>query len=464
MKILFKKSHLAIVALSALVVSACEISSDTAGIGGSGYISNGSVTSFGSVFVNGVEFETSGSTFEVEDVSGTQDDLRIGMVVEVTGSINADGTTGTATHIKYGDDLQGPVENLVAGVTTTTFSIFGKEVIVSESSTSFEKTTFANIAAGNVLEISGFYDQNNVLHASYIEFKSATSNADTVFEIKGQISNLNVDDFVLQGVAVNAATAIFEDLPNGLQNGLFVEVKGTLNNNVLVAGRIEREDGFSEGADVELEGIITRYVDNSDFDVNGQIVNATNASFSPANLESMLKEGIKVEVNGQLNNGVFIADEIEARDGSAEVSATISTISENSFTVDVLTGQLVTVQLTTATLLKDETGEDDNLYISELNTGDFVSVKGFESASDTITATEVKRESEIKETELQGVVTDESVNYFTVLGVTYAVDDDTSYNGADDNAAFMALTQLGVTVISISDETPNDGVADEVEF
>ena len=60
------------------------------GIGGTGK-AIGAITDFGSVFVNGVEFETSSSTFIVEDnPNPTEDDLAIGMRVTVNGTINAD--------------------------------------------------------------------------------------------------------------------------------------------------------------------------------------------------------------------------------------------------------------------------------------------------------------------------------------------------------------------------------------
>ncbi len=94
----------------ALTLVACGGSdTDVAGIGGSGYISSGSITGFGSVYVNGVKFETDSATFDVDGTSGTQDDLAIGMVVKVNGSINADGVTGTASSISFDDELQGPV-------------------------------------------------------------------------------------------------------------------------------------------------------------------------------------------------------------------------------------------------------------------------------------------------------------------------------------------------------------------
>ena len=66
-KILVKTSLCAAIALT-IVGCGSESSGGggVAGIGGSGYVSSGSVSGFGSVFVNGVEFETDSATFDVD--------------------------------------------------------------------------------------------------------------------------------------------------------------------------------------------------------------------------------------------------------------------------------------------------------------------------------------------------------------------------------------------------------------
>ena len=67
------------------------------GIGGTG-ISQGAITGFGSIFVNGVEFNTSGATIIKDGNTVTQNDLKIGMVVTVDGSIDTS-TSGSATTV-----------------------------------------------------------------------------------------------------------------------------------------------------------------------------------------------------------------------------------------------------------------------------------------------------------------------------------------------------------------------------
>lgn len=464
MSILTKQITFSMSLAGALVVAACSsgVGGGIAGIGGSGYISTGTVTSFGSVFVNGVEFETGSSSFEIEGMSGSQQDLKIGMVVQVSGSINADGSTGTATHIKYGDDLQGPVSNITTGLNTRSFTVLGNNVVISATTTAFEGVLFANIVDGNVVEISGFYDENNQLQASYLELKSASSNADSVFEVKGKLTNLSANQFQVKGVTVDASAANFNGFTQ-LQNNLLVEVKGTFSNNVLLATEIEADNGLSEDADVEVEGIINRYASLADFDINGLKADASNAQLSPASL--IIGRGSKVEIEGRMNNGVLMVSRISAREGSAEVSAVVSGISENSFTVEVQTEQFINITLTRSTRMEDEMemqGADDNLLLTELRIGDSVSVQGFESAENTITATQVKRNSEAQETEVQGVLSAESNSSFTVLGVTFQVDTSTEYDGADTNAAFLNLTTLDESIISIIVDNKDDAFANEV--
>jgi hypothetical protein len=71
--------------------------------------SSGAVEGFGSIFVNGVEFETSEAEFEIEGEFGLEDDLREGMVVKVEGSFDDNGVDGSATQVTYDDDLEGPI-------------------------------------------------------------------------------------------------------------------------------------------------------------------------------------------------------------------------------------------------------------------------------------------------------------------------------------------------------------------
>ena len=115
------KGFIAIVTLLLVVfIAACGGGSGgggtvaSGGIGGTG-VTSGTVSGFGSVFVNGIEFETDGASRNVDDetdISNGRDDdtvLGIGMVVTIIGTVNDDGVTGTAESIEYDDEVEGPV-------------------------------------------------------------------------------------------------------------------------------------------------------------------------------------------------------------------------------------------------------------------------------------------------------------------------------------------------------------------
>lgn len=479
MKHQFANTRLAIPVLAAMIMVACNAGVDLAGIGGSGFISTGTITRFGSVFVNGVEYETDQSTFNIEGVDGSEQDLRIGMVVQLSGNVNADGVTGTATSIQYSNELQGPVADIQdLSVTEKSFTIMGQTVIITQADTAYEGVGFGSINPDNVIEVSGFYDHKGNLQASYVKLKSSTFDGSSEVEVKGLISNLSSNRFTIQGITVDTTSvSVFEGFTNGLQEGLLVEVKGTFDvaANRLRATQIEAEDDLFDNADeVEIEGYITDYTDNNHFEVNGIPVDASNISST-----LQLSAGIKIEVEGYINNGVLIAEEIELRGGNAEISARVVYVDEpnSRFTLEVVSGQsLVTVQINNLTRMEDDAaGSDDHLLLSELQMGDFVDVLGFEEGVSTVMATRVKREADIKDTELQGVVdsyasSSATSGSVTVLGVTFTVDDNvTDYKDLTLNnwADFVAAIDSGQTVISIEDKVENggpDGVADSVEI
>ena len=225
-------------------------------------ITSGVVTGFGSVYVDGVEFETDGSSFSLDDGDDgieDEDGLAVGMVVTVTGTVHADGKTGTAKHIEFDDELEGIVNaNNVASDGTGTMTVMGQTVIV-ESTSVFESDVAAidsvdKVATGNVVEVSGFSTGDGTVYATRIEVKLATHGGEEI-EVKGIISNLAAGTFDLGGLTVDFSSALFDDsLPDGtLSDGQYVEVKSTAGFNLddeLIASEIELEDD----GDMDLDG------------------------------------------------------------------------------------------------------------------------------------------------------------------------------------------------------------------
>jgi hypothetical protein len=306
---------------------------NVAGIGGTGKTISGTITDFGSIFVNDVEYEIDNASFTINDDSSpglSQDDLRIGMVVTLTG--NDDGTVGVASQVVYDNDIKGPVSGLAdvpgfAGVKQS-FSVFGAAGVVDVADTTFDDSdapgfSFATLAEGDIVEVSGLFDSSNTLVATYIEKTDDLDPGNSEVELKGTPdagTDAGVgESFTINGVTVNiVAGTDLSDVPgNRVTDTQFIEVKGilvTTGPDIIDAIRIEQEDGDmdSEDGEASIEGFVTDFIDNSSFKVSGQQVDATGAEFEPAGL--VLRNDLRVEVEGTIINGILNAENVELED------------------------------------------------------------------------------------------------------------------------------------------------------
>lgn len=306
------------------------------GIGGTG-ISTGSITAFGSIWVNGVEFSTSGAKIvEEDDVAGAitlntddSDDttelapyLSEGMVVTVTGTINDDGVTGTAETISFEDILEGPVVG-TPGAAATSFIALGQTVHVTISTIYDDGLTeIGDILDGQVVEISGYRDASGEIHAVYVAKKADNYNPSEKFEIKG-IASVNSDyELQIGGLRIDTL-GLGQDV--NVFAGKFVEAKGLYDvANILTAlenVEIENEsfdesDPQLDGYKAELEGLASTACGPTapcEFEMSGVIVwVGTSTTYSgTASAVSDITTSVKLEVEGILQNGKLVADSIE---------------------------------------------------------------------------------------------------------------------------------------------------------
>ncbi|MFO1193798.1 MAG: DUF5666 domain-containing protein, partial [Rhodoferax sp.] len=68
----------------------------------------GPITGFGSIIVNGITYDTQTAAITTSDSPS----LQLGMTVEVTGTVQAGLTTGTATSVVAAADLRGTIDTL----------------------------------------------------------------------------------------------------------------------------------------------------------------------------------------------------------------------------------------------------------------------------------------------------------------------------------------------------------------
>ena len=284
----------------------------TVGIDGGGF-SSGTITGFGSVIVNGVRFSTTTAAITIDGRSGaSESELKVGQVVEVRGRFDSNGTTGTATTITFNDSTEGPVSavDTVAG----TLVVLGQTVRVNGATVfddRFTTPSLAGIAVGSVVEVSGFRNAAGEIVATRIEPKAAGG----TFELTGTVSALDTTNrrFNIGATVINYANVTPTD--GTLSNGGCAEAKGTaFAGGALTATSVEVKSCGPTGANddvAEVEGLITRFVSATDFDVGSQRVTTTGTTTYENGVVGDLRVGLKVEAEGRLNaSGLLTARKV----------------------------------------------------------------------------------------------------------------------------------------------------------
>jgi hypothetical protein len=379
----------------------------------------GTVSGFGSVFINGIEYDTSGASITIDGQSASESDLRVGMVVEVEGS--DDGSTGSLTSISNSDELEGLViSNAVDATTQTgTMDIMGQTVNIS-ATTIFESkvagvTLASDVMAGNIVEVNGYSDSNGNIFATRLEVKAAdlasylASHPEGI-ELKGIVGTIDsmAMTFPLGGISVNYAAAVI-DISGGLQEGQYVEVKSTAGLNgsgELVASRIELENygemghHGDENDEFEIKAMITQDFANGQFMMDGITVIVDSNTELDGVTTAQLLAGVMVEVEGQYDaNGDLVADKVELEDAAdAEVKDVIQSIvadGTNAGTVTLMDGTVVIV--TPQTLMVDDRNNGmmpvQMFNLTHLAIGDYIEVDGHrDTVTGAITAYKLKRD------------------------------------------------------------------------
>jgi hypothetical protein len=293
----------------------------------------GTVTGFGSVFVDGKRFDTSGASFIVDGEAGGQDDLKLrqllklGMTVTVTGSFN--GNKWLADTLLQKDAVEGLVQSIVVVANGHLLEVMGQPVLV-DSTTSIDQNILNQnilslLAGQDSVEVNGYIGPNGVIQATFIEKKDpGTVTPEVRGVVTGHQPGLNT--FRIGSLIVNYAVADFSNMPdpNGAPwDGLFVEIKGTDSNSfdsvtrTLAASRVEPENRglvINRIDQFNLQGVVTQtQVDGTDDFLIGTTRVRTTASteFLGVTLRAIAVNA-KLSVEGQLANGILTATHVTA--------------------------------------------------------------------------------------------------------------------------------------------------------
>ena len=305
--------------LSALMLISCgDIGGGTSaggGIGGTGNISSGPITAFGSIVVNGTEFDTSNAAIieEGEEIGFGDDvalnNLDVGRVVTIYGTGSED--DAVADRVTCNDNVEGPVESItLVNATRKDIVVMGQTVILN-AVTKFKGAAFDDIALDDVVEVSGLFDDTGAIWATFLEKTDGV-----VFEVTGFVENLNAvqETFEINDLTVDYSSADTSGLPGGEPaEGLFVEVEGTLDAGEMLAEVIEFEDELDVGDadEIEVTGFVTDFASVFEFTIGNQVVHTNVYTLFIDGTSDDIALGQKLEAEGTLVNGILFAEEVE---------------------------------------------------------------------------------------------------------------------------------------------------------
>ncbi|MFL1467658.1 DUF5666 domain-containing protein [Marinobacter sp. HN1S83] len=392
----------------------------------------GPVSGFGSVYVNGTRFRTDGSVTSDDGVE-RETQLEKGMILKVRGSWDDRGE-GEAQRVDYDDTIRGPLTSATwDDVEKTGALIVAGQTVRLDGQTVFKGLSpvdLNGVAADTYrVRVSGWQLDDGSFRASFVGVKAigVDFDDDNEVEIEGVVENLDTDaqTFTINGFPVDYTSAVFDDDLNrdDLRDGIAVEVEGNLQGGVLVAREIDDEDDlFDDDDDVEIAGTVYDFDAGArTFFINGiQVQINGSTEFDDGLRESSMTNGLLVKVEGEYRNGLLIAEEIEPRDGDAELEGVIESKPDS----ETLIVSGVRVALTSGTLIEDD-DDDDRITmrtqdIESLNVGDFLEIEGRQRSDDGgfLEAIKVEREDDGDDGyEMEGRVTALSSTTVTVMGL-----------------------------------------------
>jgi len=305
----------ALMAAMALVAGCGGGTDSGVGTGGTGSpqsFSQGPISGFGSIIVNGVHYDDSTATVVDDDgnaLSHSQD-LRLGTVVDVeAGAVTDD--AATATKITVHVDLVGPV-TAAYDATTGRLAVLGEPVrVVSTTALDGLAGGAAAISVGSRVKVSSLYDLATGVYvatridpapgAAHFAIRGAPSAIDSAartFTIGGVVFSYGNVPTPTPFAAGQLLRAVLAAAPDG-QGRWVVTAFGQ--------ARAALPDGRRGGVD----GVVSSAADATHFVVNGVSVDATSAKVTPAGATVGVQS--RVVVQGTVTGGVLVATSVHVR-------------------------------------------------------------------------------------------------------------------------------------------------------
>ena len=448
-------------ALVMVVVTASCGSGVTAGIEGTGAtvasVSVGAISRFGSIFVNGVEYDTTTAAVSINGQSAAAGALQVGQVVVVQGVLNANGTTGKAAQVEFNTSVEGPVA--AADPTASTLTVLGQTVYVSPqtslASDAGGTPTFASFTPGTPVEISGFANANGGITATRVELKLQVA----AYLIAGAVTSVNSTSYQLtiNGASVDFSGATLIGFPAAasVQIGDVVQIASapTQSTGTLLATRVTLLAGVTggSGARGEIDGDVSRFASPADFDVDGTHVSTNAQTVFQNGTAAQLAADIEIAVQGNFDaTGTLVAATVQfAHSTPILVKGTVAAVDPTTNSLTVLG---IGVTTDASTRFEDQSAAPVSPFnLGAVAVGDFVEIHGSLTSANTVAAALLTREEPGGEAELRGAATTAITPSLMLLGVPALTSSTTQFSNSSETPITSAQFYAGAAGGAIID-------------
>lgn len=456
-------------ALAVLVLASGDGTSE-AGIQGSGFNSavvRGPIGRFGSIFVNGTEYDISGASIHIDGAVAAESQLRVGQVVTVKANINAAGTAGVATDVAFASDVLGPVAqvNLAGG----TITILGQKIRLLPDTLLDPALPLGGILGlvpGIKLRVSGFPNASGEIEATRIDL---VIGGPSTVRMSGVVQALDTSAHTFR---VNSETVDYSEVtPVGtLANGSTVSVAGPAPSGqaALHATSVDVVAGVggAPGDGGDVAGLISAFSAPADFIVGAQRVVTTGTTQFLLHGQT-LGPNLAVEVRGYFDsNGSLVANDVEATGASGLVGVlgAVESVSASDHTLRVLG---VNFSTSDATAFDDQAGQGVRPFaLADVHVGDYVEIRGpAPGALGTSEATLVRRDDAGNDFYLEGTALQVLAPRLRVLGVQVITTSQTDFPGNGLLASLQFFLQAPNRMVRVhGTQSGSTLIAQQIEF
>jgi hypothetical protein len=409
----------------------------------------GTITAFGSVYVNGVRYDVSAATLTRNDSTVAQSGLAVGEVALVRGREDAQSGQGEADSVDVEDSVVGPIKTI--DTTMNQLTVLGQTISVT-ASTSFgpgiTPADLTGLTSGDSIEVSGLPGTGGLVVATRI----ARAESSEPLQVLGTVGSVDTAAHTLKinALTVDYSSATMSGFASGQPAaGDLVIARGTVFDDAmtkLTATKVRLaetdRDEQAQGGMVEEEGLITRFGSPTDFDVAGAKVTTTASTMFKNGTAADLALNVRVEVRGTLDaNKVLVADVVEIEHIAViGLEATVSAVTTSTVTV-----LGVTITVDTNTRFEDQSSAQVQMFtLKDVSVNDTVLVRGYENpaGSGMVLATRLERLPPSTEVRVRGPFTAATAPQFKILGITIDATHATFGKGEDQSltaAQFFAM-------------------------